>query len=146
MLTLQQIRSDLKEIRYYYSMQKSFNSASHLIIPASVTEIVNKYNVAISKAPARLYMLYFSLYVTNNSQAALAEDWGFSKEYIRIYFKTKTDRKRRIRASLCRKCRNEQIQASSVYTLEGRIILSVKRTRTNLCIYANAEKSKKYVQ
>ena len=44
---------------------------------------VERYNAAIKAAPARLYILYISLYVKNNTQAALADDWGYTREYIK---------------------------------------------------------------
>ena len=34
-------------------------------------------------APGRLFVIYVSLYVQNNSQTALADDWGFAREYIK---------------------------------------------------------------
>ena len=46
-------------------------------------EKVNKYNLAVSHAPARLYATYVGLYVNNNTQAVLADDWGYSTEHIK---------------------------------------------------------------
>lgn len=84
MLTKQQIREDLKDIRYYYSKQKLFDSASKTIVQSSVIEKVNRYNQAVKDAPARLYDLYISLYVQNNSQTAVAYDWNRSNDYIKL--------------------------------------------------------------
>ena len=83
MVTIKQIREDLKEIRYYYSKQKDFDKAAKYVVESSVTKKVIYYNEAIKYAPARLYDLYISLYTQNNSQAALAEDWGFCNVYIK---------------------------------------------------------------
>jgi hypothetical protein len=41
------------------------------------------YNQAVKDAPARLYDLYISLYVQNNSQAALAYEWDYTNDYIK---------------------------------------------------------------
>ncbi len=82
-MTFKEIREDLKEIRYYYGMQDLFKSGSKLIPPQYILDKVEKYNKAISVAPAKLYAVYVGLYVNNNTQAVLAEDWGFSDEYIK---------------------------------------------------------------
>ena len=83
MLTHEKIREDLREVRYYYSMQDLFDSAAKTIKPIAILEKVSKYNEAIKNAPARLYILYVSLYVNNSTQTALADDWGYTREYIR---------------------------------------------------------------
>lgn len=83
MLTINQVREDLKEIRYYYSMQELFDSAANTVKPVAILNKVERYNAAIKAAPARLYILYISLYVKNNTQAALADDWGYTREYIK---------------------------------------------------------------
>ena len=61
MISLKQIRQDLREIRYYYSKQ----------------------NEAMKRAPIKLYDVYISLYINNNTQEALAFDWDVCCEYIR---------------------------------------------------------------
>lgn len=83
MLTINQVREDLKEIRYYYSMQELFDSAANTVKPVAILNKVERYNAAIKAAPARLYILYISLYVKNNTQAALADEWGYTREYIK---------------------------------------------------------------
>ena len=83
MLTINQVREDLKEIRYYYSMQELFDSAANTVKPVAILNKVELYNAAIKAAPARLYILYISLYVNNNTQAALADDWGYTREYVK---------------------------------------------------------------
>ena len=83
MLTCEQIRSDLREIRYYYSMQDLFDKSAKTVRPLAILQKVERYNKAMENAPARLYVIYVSLYVNNNSQTALADDWGFTREYIK---------------------------------------------------------------
>jgi len=83
MKTMKQIREDLREIRYYYSKQDAFDKAAKLIPESRVLEKATMYNHAIKNAPARLYDLYVSLYINNNSQAALAYEWNFSMDYIK---------------------------------------------------------------
>ena len=82
MISIQQIRADLKEIRYYYSKQKEFDSYS-VFVGNIIFEKVKAYNLAIQKAPIRLYELYVALYVQNNSLAALSYDWDLSNDYIK---------------------------------------------------------------
>ncbi len=83
MKTMQTIREDLREIRYYYAKQKMFDNASKTIVTCSVAEKVSRYNQVVKYAPARLFDLYISLYVQNNTQEALAFDWNFSTAYIK---------------------------------------------------------------
>lgn len=82
-MTFDQVRDDLKEIRYYYSMKELFDLASNTVQPVDLLKKVARYNEAMKTAPGRLFIVYVSLYVQNNSQTALADDWGFSREYIK---------------------------------------------------------------
>lgn len=83
MVTMQTIREDLREIRYYYSKRELFDNVSKVVLPNSVLDKAERYNRAVAGAPVRLYDLYVSLYVQNNTQAALAYDWDFSPDYIK---------------------------------------------------------------
>ena len=82
-MTIKEIREDLREIRYYYGMEDLFKSGSKLVPPQAIIDKVAKYNNAMTMASARLYALYIALYVNNNTQASLAEDWGYTVEYIK---------------------------------------------------------------
>lgn len=82
MLTINQVREDLKEIRYYYSMQDLFDSAANTIKPLALLNKVERYNAVIKTAPARLYILYIELYVKNTTQRELAYAWGYERVYI----------------------------------------------------------------
>lgn len=83
MVSMQEIRKDLREIRYYYAKQKDLDKASKEIAENAISEKVNKYNQVIKNAPVRLFDLYISLYTQNNTQAALAYDWDLSEDYIK---------------------------------------------------------------
>ena len=83
MITIDQIREDLRDIRYYYSMQKLFDSATKSVKAVAVLNKVEQYNAIMQNAPAKMYIIYVSLYVNNNSQAKLAENWGFTREYVK---------------------------------------------------------------
>jgi hypothetical protein len=82
MLELSVIRDDLKEIRYYYSHKDIFEKASKSIGAHSCIKKINKYNDAIRFAPARLYELYVSLYLDNNTLESLADKEGYSYVHI----------------------------------------------------------------
>ena len=83
MKTLKEIRNDLREIKYYYSAKAVFEQSSEEVFPEGVLSKVQRYANIVKNAPARLYVLYVSLYVNNNTQRILAEDWGFTPEYVR---------------------------------------------------------------
>ena len=82
-MTLQQIRQDLRDIRYYYSKKALFDSLSGVVVPSALLEKVGQYNTAMQGAPARLFDLYLSLYIRDNTQAALADEWNYSNDYIK---------------------------------------------------------------
>lgn len=83
MKTSQEIRRDLRAIRYYYSKQKEFEKAAETVGASKITETVKRYNQAVTNAPPRLYEVYVGLYVQNNTQEALAYDWDYSTEYVK---------------------------------------------------------------
>jgi hypothetical protein len=83
MKTLETIRKDLMEIRLYYSQQKQFEECAK-VIPSVAAELAKAYNESVAKAPGRLYLVYMSLYVNNNTQETVAYDWGKSVDYIAI--------------------------------------------------------------
>jgi hypothetical protein len=83
MLSLSTIRTDLKDIRYYYLRKEMFEEAGALT--GRMNEIVitvNKYNKTMQKASPRLYDLYFNLYIKNHTQESLSDILGFTPEYI----------------------------------------------------------------
>lgn len=83
MTTLKQVRDDLRAIRYYYAKQKEMDDAAQTVGANIVKETADKYNKAVRNAPPRLYDLYVGLYVNNNSQCALAEEWNYCNDYIK---------------------------------------------------------------
>ena len=80
--TANQIRKDLKDIRYYYARKNAFENASIDIGQNTVVEKLDKYNSAIRFAPPRMYDLYITLYTQNNTQDSLSEKWGYSIEHV----------------------------------------------------------------
>ena len=84
MLTLEQIREDLKDIRYYYARKQIFDAAVQTVGIAEIIAKVERYNRAARAAPPRLFDLYISLYIKNNTQEGLAMEMGYTTEYIQI--------------------------------------------------------------
>ena len=63
MLNGSQVKADLKEIRYYYQMKQVFDSAKEIIQPKVLLSKVDRYNSVIKNAPAKLFIIYYSLYI-----------------------------------------------------------------------------------
>ena len=51
MLSLNKIREDLKEIRYYYSRKEIFDAAFGIVGNNKIFDTVKKYNKAVQNAP-----------------------------------------------------------------------------------------------
>ena len=82
-MKLEQVKSDLKEIQYYYANQKDLEGAARIIGTNKIAEKVKLYNEVVRKAPVKLYEVYVSLYVHNNTQLTLSFDWDCSLEYVK---------------------------------------------------------------
>ncbi|MBE5745672.1 MAG: hypothetical protein E7359_00050 [Clostridiales bacterium] len=82
MKTLNKIREDLKDIRYYYSRKEIFEKVSDSVGENTILEKIDLYNNAIRSASPRLYDLYVSLYLGNQTQESLADRLGYTIEYI----------------------------------------------------------------
>ena len=84
MLTLNKIREDLKEIRYYYSRKAMFDECKNIVIGSSIMEKVRRYNEAVKTAPPRLYDTYMMLYVKGYTQEALSAELNYTPVYIQM--------------------------------------------------------------
>lgn len=88
MLTLQMIKEELSDIRYYYARREMFDKAFDCVGKNAILATVEKYNQAVLKAPPKLYEVYVALYITAHTQEAAAEELNYSIDYI-----NKTNRK-----------------------------------------------------
>ena len=88
MITLQTIKEELSDIRYYYARREMFDKAFDCVGKNTILETVEKYNAAVLKAPPKLYEVYVALYITAHTQEAAAEELSYSVDYI-----NKTNRK-----------------------------------------------------
>lgn len=85
MITLTVIREDLKDIRYYYVRKQMFDDAYKCTGKKNaIMEKVDLYNDIMSKASPKLFDLYYSLYIKNNTQEALSDQLGYTPEYIQM--------------------------------------------------------------
>ena len=79
MVPLDKIRSDLKEIRYYYSRKAMFDECKNIVIGSSIMEKVRRYNEAVKTAPPRLYDMYMRY-----TQEALSAELNYTPVYIQM--------------------------------------------------------------
>lgn len=82
-MTTEEIRAELQDVRYYYSRKAMFDRAKACVAKNAAVALAEKYGNAVRDAPPRLYDIYVTLYVENNTQASAAEKWGYSEGYIR---------------------------------------------------------------
>ena len=83
-MTTKQIKDDLENIKYYYYRQKLFDEKEKGLTCDVIFGIVEKYNKIMSNAPAKLYDVYYSLYVKNHTQESFSDEVGFTQQYIAI--------------------------------------------------------------
>lgn len=71
MESMDTIRKELKEVRYYYANREMFDQAAKDVGENEIIKTVNRYNAAVQKAPAKLYALYIGLEVavSRNNEA-----------------------------------------------------------------------------
>ena len=69
MLTINQVREDLKEIRYYYSMQELFDSAANTVKPLALLNKVERYNAVIKTAPKTIHFILSFIKLPHESRA-----------------------------------------------------------------------------
>lgn len=81
-MTMAIIREDLKNIRYYYSRKDIFDKAISAVGENLILEKTALYNEAVCAASPKLYDLYVSLYLQNNTQESLSDKLGYSIEHI----------------------------------------------------------------
>ena len=79
MLSVNEIRQDLHDIRYYYTRKAAFDNSG---LSNQITEKVNRYNAAVRTAAPRLFDLYVCLYLQNQTQEATADEHGWSSVYV----------------------------------------------------------------
>lgn len=79
----EQIKEDLRELKYYYSHKSSVEEHFKVTGTTGVKNLARRYEAAIRLAPVRLYDLFGCLYIQCKTQEELAIDFGCSTEHIR---------------------------------------------------------------
>ena len=82
MVTMEQIKTELANIRYYYSRKDTFAKAFDSIVKNGILDTVSRYNQIICSAPPRVYEVYVCLYSECCTYEAAAEKLGYSVNYI----------------------------------------------------------------
>ena len=82
MITKDEIRTTLSDIRFYYANIKSFQNALKYVGENRIVKTAEKFNKAIENAPPKLYELYIRLYVNNGTMASVAVELNYSIGYI----------------------------------------------------------------
>lgn len=82
MKTVDEIKQDLKEIRYYYLRKHIFDDAAKTVVTNVVTVKVDKYNEAAKMLAPNLFDIYIGLYIKNSTQEGLAYELGYTLEYV----------------------------------------------------------------
>lgn len=83
MITPECVKSDLRDIRYYYSRKAELDIAAKELGSLPVKRTAEKYNCAIREAPLILYDIYSCLYIRGQTQEAVAIELGYTPQYIR---------------------------------------------------------------
>ncbi len=84
MISLDKIRKDLKDIRYYYARKAIFDSVKSDIGLNKVRSMVARYNRIILNAPLCLFDIYACLYIKGYTQEKMAVELNVSPQYIQI--------------------------------------------------------------
>ena len=86
MKNIETIKSELKQVKYYYYVYELFvgKSGSRLIPPDYIVALVNEYSQRIFGAPIRLRMTFDNLYRLSKSQKQYAQECGVTEKYIQI--------------------------------------------------------------
>lgn len=81
-MTITELKEELQEVKYYYRHKAIFDKAMSTLPRNKTLEKVARYNDLVQDAPAQLFGLYVAIYTENNTQLAVALDWGLSEGYI----------------------------------------------------------------
>ena len=81
----EEIREDLKNIRYYYLRKKTLDESFNLIGNNDIVEKIEFYNDIMKSAPLQLYDTYVALYVNNYTQESWANLICYTRESVNAY-------------------------------------------------------------
>lgn len=79
----EQVKNELREVRYYFSRKANMDALSKDVGTSSAKALADKYVSVIRSAPAKLYDLFGCLYIQNKTQETVAAELYYSEEHIR---------------------------------------------------------------
>ena len=82
MISLDLIKNELEDIKYYYSRKDMFDKAFNSVGKNEILQTVEKYNAIICSAPQKVYELYVTLYIECCTYEAAAEALCYSVNYV----------------------------------------------------------------
>jgi hypothetical protein len=82
MISLDLIKNELEDIKYYYSRKDMFDKAFNSVGKNEILQTVEKYNAIICSAPPKVYELYVTLYIECCTYEAAAEALCYSVNYV----------------------------------------------------------------
>lgn len=82
-MTTNDVREDLKKIRYYFDRQTDMDIACQTTGQKTIKELVEKYNVALKNIAPQFLDTYVGLYVNGNTQESFADETGKSVMTVR---------------------------------------------------------------
>ena len=82
-MTIEQVRKDLREIRYYYSRKKELDYALDTVENSAIQSLLEKYNKVMKLAGIRLYSVYVDLYINNMTQSGMASSENLCLGYVK---------------------------------------------------------------
>ena len=82
MISLEKVRRDLKDIRYYYARKAVLESVKGDVGINKVRNMVDRYNKIILNAPLCLFDLYVCLYIKGYTQDKMAVELNVSSQYV----------------------------------------------------------------
>lgn len=82
MITMEIIKSELEDIKYYHSRRESFDKAFDAVGKNTILQTLERYNKVICFASPKLYEIYVYLYIKCCTQEETAEELCYSVNYV----------------------------------------------------------------
>ena len=82
MISLDLIKNELEDIKYYYSRKDMFDKAFNSVGKNEILQTVERYNAIICSAPPKVYEMYVTLYIECCTYEAAAEALCYSVNYV----------------------------------------------------------------
>ncbi len=81
-MLIEQVRNDLKEIKYYHSHKKMLDTSFAQTGQNVFVKKMERYNELVCNAPLKLHEIYAGLHIDGLSQEELAERLGVTRVYV----------------------------------------------------------------